>query len=148
MIELSDRQIEEISGCVGVDDLPGDLPEVAEYIGVYKALLIGYHMGAGRIYLKRWSDDRSSWSDNIKRLVDIIGVDDAKIIVSNFDGAHIDIPKCDRFWKAWIHNIICKSGGRQIDLARMYGYSDRHIRRIIKNKDRINQSQPDLFLDL
>ncbi|RME34638.1 MAG: hypothetical protein D6794_10325, partial [Deltaproteobacteria bacterium] len=73
-----------------------------------------------------------------------IGLEDARTIVSIFAGAHIDIPKCDRFWRAWTHKLIVTANERQIDLARKFGYTDRHVRRIQrrhqkqKNKDQID----------
>lgn len=143
---LSDEQIAEIARIIDPEDLPGDLPEVADYIGTYKALLLGYKMGAGRIYLKRWSDDPESWSQEIRTMVEILGIEDTRTIVRMFSGAHIDIPKCDRFWRAWIHRLIVSSDERQIDLARKFGYTDRHIRRIQKrHRAQTNAEQIDLF---
>jgi len=137
-MKLKDSQIECISKQVKPDDLPGDLPEIAELIGCYKTLLIGAKMGAGRIYLRRWSND-------IKLMVGIVGITDAQLIATHFNGAHIDIPKCDRFWKAWTYKVICTAKGmNDIELARLHNYSDRHIRRI-KKHHRINKDQIDLF---
>jgi hypothetical protein len=148
MIWISDDQIADIAACYEPNDLPGDLPEIAEFIGVKSALLLARHMGVGRIYLKRWSDDPNKWSKDIRMMVDIIGEDDAKIIVSNFcltRGSHIDIPKCDRFWRQSRNKIICSSGNsRQVDLGRKHNLSDRQIRSIQKRAAITNQ-QPDLF---
>ena len=143
-MNLTDEQIKLIADCCDPDDLPGDLPEVAEFLGSYKALLLGYHMGCGRIYLKRWSDASDNWSADVKLMVDTIGLDDAKIIVMNFNGAHIDIPKCDRFWKQWRNKIICSNKSRQVDLGRAHNLSDRWIREL-KKRDRANDNQQDLF---
>ena len=144
-MKLSNAQIESISKQVSADDLPGDLPEIAELIGCYKALLIAAHMGVGRIYLKRWSDDQKNWSTDMALMVDIVGIDDAKIIATNFNGAHIDIPKCDRFWKAWVYNIIRTSQGMSDnELARIHNYSARHIARIKKGHT-FFEDQLDLF---
>lgn len=144
-MNLPDAQIEHISKHVSPDDLPGDLPEIAELIGTFKALLIGARMGAGRIYLKRWSNDSNDWSNDIKLMVDIVGIDDAKIVATNFNGAFLDIPKCDLFWKAWAYKVICSAKGMtDIELARLHNYSDRHIRRI-KKRENTHDNQMDLF---
>jgi len=63
---LTDDQIKQISEQTNPDDLPGDLVEIAELLGTYKALLLGYHAGCGRIYLKPWSDDPETWSIDVK----------------------------------------------------------------------------------
>jgi len=154
MIQLSDDQIRQISVRCEPDDLPGDLVEVAELLGTFKALLIGYHMGCGRFYLKAWSNDPAKWSKDVSMMVEIIGVDDAKIVVNNFSplsdysyssGTHVDIPKCDRFWRQWRDNVICSTEHiRQIDLGRKHKLSDRQIRTIQKRAKRV-EAQPDLF---
>lgn len=141
---LSAEQIRQISEHVKPEDLPGDLAEAAEFIGVFKALLLGYHM-TGFIYLKKWNDNTASWTKHHKLMVDIIGLDDAEIIVTNFCGTHFYIPKCDTFWRAWVHKMIIEADDKdQAELARLYDYSDRHIRRIIFQSRR-KKNQMDLF---
>jgi len=149
MIQLSDDQIKQISEQCEPEDLPGDLSEVAELVGTYKALLLGYHIGCGRIYIKPWSDDQDSWSKDIRLMVDAIGEVDAQKVVANFSpfntGTHVDIPRCDRFWRQWRNKVICSStNARQIDLGRSHRLTDRQIRTIQK-KARTNANQQDLF---
>jgi len=149
MIRLTNDQIKQISEQASPDDLPGDLVEIAELLGTYKALLIGYHVGCGRIYLKPWSDDPETWSIDVKLIVNIIGESDAKIVVTNFapfsTGTHVDIPRCEKFWRAWRNQVICTSSNmRQIDLGREHKLSDRQIR-IIQKRARLNENQQDLF---
>jgi len=148
MIKLSDDQIKQISEHCEPDDLPGDLVEVAELLGTYKALLLGYHIGCGRIYLKPWSNDPKLWSKDVRLMVRTIGQNDAKIVIDNFapfnTGTHVDIPRCDRFWRQWRNKVICSSSIRQIDLARNHHLTDRQIRTIQKQA-RTNPNQQDLF---
>lgn len=143
--KLTHDQIDEISKEISVDDLPGDLPEVAELIGIANALKLAMHIGVGRIYLKRWSDNQDQWSDEIRMMVDTIGVDDASIIVDNFKGAHIDIPKCDKFIIQARNKTIIQvaKDRRQVDVARSHNLSDRHVRRILR--DASDDRQSDLF---
>ncbi|OIP98865.1 MAG: hypothetical protein AUK35_09710 [Zetaproteobacteria bacterium CG2_30_46_52] len=78
-------------------------------------------------------------------MVDIIGLNDAKIVITNFSGTHFYIPKCDAFWRAWIRKMIIDAKDKdQAELARLYDYSDRHIRRI-KRQARVGENQMDLF---
>jgi Mor family transcriptional regulator len=155
MIQLTDDQIKEISKHVEPDDLPGDLVEVAELLGTYKALLLGYHIGCGRIYLKPWSDNPNKWSKDVTLMVEVIGEADTKIVLDNFSpradynysaGTHVDIYKCDRFWRQWRDQLICSSDNmRQIDLGRKHKLSDRWIRTIQKRAIS-DKRQPDLFI--
>jgi len=148
-MQLNDDQIKEISTHCEPEDLPGDLVEIAELLGTFKALLLGYHMGCGRIYIKPWSDDPQNWSWDVRLIVDILGKKDTQIIVSNFSpfnaGTHVDIPRCARFWRQWRNKVIAESTSvRQIDLARTNNLTDRQIRTIQKQFN-INKNQPDLF---
>lgn len=144
---IPDETISTIAKMVAPDDLPGDLPELAEIVGVEDALRIATRIGCGRIYLRRWTDDRSQWSPDMRTLVDLVGVDKAREIAEWFGGAHLDIPRCDRFWRAWRNRCIQEAAGdmRQIDLARMHGLSDRQIRNIQKSA---RHEEPTLFEDL
>jgi len=148
-MRLTDDQIKEISALCEPEDLPGDLVEIAELLGAFKALLLGYHMGCGRIYIKPWSNDPQNWSFDVRLIVDILGKKDAQIIVSNFSpfnaGTHVDIPRCDRFWRQWRNKVIAESTAvRQVDLARAHNLTDRQIRTIQKQFN-TNKNQPDLF---
>ncbi len=149
MTALTNDQIKEISECCNPEDLPGDLVDVAEVVGVFKALLLGYHLGCGRIYIKPWNDDPKRWSKDVALMVELLGENDAKAIVDNFSpfdtGAHVDIPRCEKFWRQWRNKVICLSTGmRQIDLARKHRLTDRQIRTIQKQA-RSNPNQQELF---
>ncbi len=143
---VSDDALRMIAASVEPDDLPGDLPEVAEVVGVVDALRLARKVGCGRIYLRRWTDDRSKWSHELANIVEIIGEDKARRLADWFGGAHIDIPRCDSFWRAWRNKCIREARGmRQIDLARMHGLSERQIRTIQKGATDL---EPTLFDDL
>lgn len=148
MIELSNDQIRQIADQCKPEDLPGDLVEIAELVGSYKALLLGYHIGCGRIYIKPWPDDPDLLSKDVLLMIEAIGQRDAKTVVDNFSpfntGTHVDIPRCDRFWRQWRNKVICSSNARQIDLARSHRLTDRQIRTIQKQA-RTNPNQQDLF---
>jgi len=148
MINLASDQIKQIAEQCAPEDLPGDLVEIAELIGTYKALLLGYHIGCGRIYIKPWSNDPDTRSKDVRMMIRAIGQDDAKIVVDNFSpfntGTHVDIPRCDRFWRQWRNKVICSSNARQIDLGRSHHLTDRQIRTIQK-RARTNPNQQDLF---
>jgi len=143
-VHLTDDQIIEIAKHVQADDLPGDLPEIAELVGTYKALKLGHAVGFGRVYLHRWNDNLDQWSRVMHLVVDAIGRDDAQCLAENFDGAHVDIPKCDAFWTSWRNRLICSTDESQFVLGRKHGLSDRWIREIQK-RGRVNENQQDLF---
>lgn len=147
MTDFSDEVIQDIASNIDIDDLPGDLPDIADLLGVFKTLLLARHMGCGRFYLKKWTEDSCRRSKDINRIVDIVGEEDARALIMYFcadGGTHVDIPKCDRFWRAWTHRVIAESPDRQLDLARRFNYSEVHIRRI-KSRHKINDRQADLF---
>ena len=143
---VSDEALEMIASSVKPDDLPGDLPEVAEVVGVVDALRLARDVGCGRIYLRRWTNDQAKWSQDLVTIVNLIGEQKAKMLSDWFGGAHIDIPRCDSFWRAWRNKCIREARGmRQIDLARMHGLSERQIRTIQKGATDL---EPSLFDDL
>jgi len=144
---ITDQQIADIAAIVSADDLPGDLAEIAEYIGVQAALKLAARIGCGRIYLRKWTNDRSRWSKELTLIIETIGQDKAIDLLEVFGGSHIDIPKCDKFWRAWRNKAIREATGRvrQVDLARAYGLTDRQIRTIQKQPA---TGQPSLFEDL
>lgn len=141
---ITDEVITAVAACVKSEDLPGDLGEAADFIGVHKALLLAARVH-GSPYLSRWSNDASRWTVHVQEIVDVIGIEDAEIIITNFRNTHFIIPKCDVFWREWIYRIIAesKSEDRAV-LARRFGYSERWIYHILSNQKK-NENQLGLF---
>lgn len=144
IMQITDDVIAAISEHVKPKDLPGDLAEAADFIGVEKALKLALHVH-GSPYLSNWSNDPEKWTVHVQAIVDTIGIEDAQIIITNFRNTHFVIPKCDAFWRKWTYRIVAenKDEDRSI-LARKLGVSERwiyHILRKLKN----NENQLGLF---
>ena len=131
-MHLTDDQIREISTRVEAENLPGDLADVATFIGEYPALLLAYKIGGVVIYLRKWNDDQSLWSDEIKLWVEVVGLDNTATIVRLFDGDYINIPKCESLFLKYRNELIRNeaSSKTKAELARDHSLSDRHIKRI------------------
>jgi len=144
-MSMTDDQIALIAGSCCAEDLPGDLAEVADFIGVDSALKLADRLGGVTVYLKKWSDDPHNWSTEIKRFADAIGITNTETIVRLFDGNYIDIPKCDALFMRHRNELIRQQAAAKTsaDLAREYGLSQRHIKRI-KHASK-DDRQKDLF---
>ncbi len=142
---LTDDAIRDIASMMEAEDLPGDLVDIALCIGVESSLRVARDLGAGRHYLRRWTESSERWSGTLRALVQSVGQEKAKAICDVFGGAHIDIPKCDGLWRSWRNRIIRQSKARQVDLARTWNLTDRQIRNIQRAA---NSAQTSLFDDL
>lgn len=144
IMQITDDVIAAISEHVKPKDLPGDLAEAADFIGVEKALKLAVHVH-GSPYLSSWSNDPEKWTVHVKAIVDTIGIEDAQIIITNFRNTHFVIPKCDAFWRKWMWRIISESKDEdRAVLARKFNCSERTIYRIF-NKVKNNENQLGLF---
>jgi len=143
-MQITDEVIAAISERINPEDLPGDLGEAADFIGVHKALFLAARVH-GSPYLSSWSNDPSKWTVHVQEIVDVIGIEDAEIIITNFRNTHFVIPKCDAFWREWTYRIIAelKSEDRAV-LGRKFGYSERWIYHILSNQKK-NENQLGLF---
>lgn len=141
---MTEDQLLQLSERIEPEDLPGDLPEVAEITGIYKALLIADRLGGGAVYLRRWSDDRSQWSDEMRRWVDLIGEESTEDVARMFHGNYINIPSCTALFTRHRNELIRdRRNEPAIDLAREFGRSTRQIKRIRNNQD--DDRQESLF---
>jgi len=144
IMQITDDIIKEISEHVKPSDLPGDLAEAADFIGVEKALKLAVYVH-GSPYLSSWNPDPEKWTVHVKAIVDTIGIEYAQIIISNFRNTHFVIPKCDAFWRKWAYRIVAenKNEDRAV-LARKLGVSERWVYRILSNLKN-NENQLGLF---
>jgi len=142
-MQVTDKVIAEIAQYVKPEDLPGDLAEAADFIGVHKCLLLAAK-AHGSPYVGTWTNDSSKWTIHIRLIVDVIGMDDARVLVTNFRNTHIVIPKCDSFWRAWMYRIIVELDEDRAVIARRFNITERWVYQIRRNKKQ-SKNQIDLF---
>ena len=68
-----------------------------------------------------------------KKIVDLIGIENTKVIFDEFKGQQISFP-LELYTKRYIYEQIYSEfdGENYKQLARKYGYSERTVRRILK----------------
>ena len=77
-------------------------------------------------------------NDIYKDIADEIGFENAIVIYNMFKGSQVSFP-CRLFSVEHIHEMICKdyTGDNIAQLAQKYNYSERTIRRILKDNEPI-----------
>jgi len=116
-----------------IEDLPGDLPLIAEITGKEKALEYAVKYGGVTIYLLRWHDDPEKWNDDIHDMVEVFGLEHAKEIVSFLAPGSITIPNCKKLCIQKKHRevIAARASGMPVKVvARKYRMHERMVRRI------------------
>ena len=75
-------------------------------------------------------------NDIYKDIADEIGFENAIVIYNMFKGSQVSFP-CRLFSVEHIHEMICKdyTGDNIAQLAQKYNYSERTIRRILKDNE-------------
>ncbi|MDQ6961930.1 MAG: hypothetical protein Q9M28_05300 [Mariprofundaceae bacterium] len=117
------------------EELKGDLPEVAELLSLEKAIQLGMSMGFGDFYLRRWTDDKSQWSDPMHMIVEVLGLYDARKVINHFSGCQISFAGCySVMLKARDQDIINSTDSVQ-NIAVRYGLHRNRIMRIRNRKN-------------
>lgn len=118
---------------------------IIDVLGFDMALTLAGHFGGTRISLSR----NPRPGDPICM---IIGLDNALRLVRSIGAGQLEIPRC----QAWLlgrrdEEIVARflSGETHASLARRFGLTERHIRRVLGQDESINTPgpapQPDLF---
>jgi len=131
------------------DDLPGDLPLIAEIAGVDKTLEFAAELGGVTMYLMRWDDDPEKWNVDIADMVKLFGVDHARQIVELLAPGAITFPNCKKLFTARRHALIAADRAKGLHskvVARKYKIHERMVRRITKTvREQFEQNQMELI---
>jgi len=131
------------------DDLPGDLPLIAEITGVDKTLAFAYELGGVTLYLMRWDDDPAKWNVDTKDLVRFFGMEEARQIVESLAPGAITMPNCKKLFTAKRHALIAadrEKGMINKVVARKYKIHERMVRRITSSvRKKFEQNQMELI---
>lgn len=114
--------------------LPESVQEMADVIGLHETLLIVQERGGIRLCVPTKAK-QNHW------LSDLIGIEAMKKLVEYYCGEEIEIPRCAAAIKAAQEEEMYKlleSGMSQPQVAKMFGYTERTIRRL---KVRIEERQ-------
>jgi len=137
------------------DMLPGDLPEIAEIVGIESALRIASKIGGIKIYIPRWTDDSSKWTWAITDIVSIVGSAAARNIALHFtghslaSGCHIKIPKCSKLFRKMEQIAILETlaeTGSPLLTARRHGCTEEWVYALRRKYPQIpSDKQQNLF---
>lgn len=86
-------------------------------------------------YRLRLDADKEYLNGCYKRFAEIIGVENTRLVYEEFNGQQITFP-LELYTKQYIYKQIRNEfdGANYKQLARKYGYSERTVRRILKNE--------------
>jgi len=130
---------------IAVDELPGDLPLIADMVGVERAMAYAAKFGGVTLYLVRWDESPDKWNIDIQEMVDYFGKEQAKRIVKQLAPGQVTIPNCKQMIARQIHDKIIEernAGAKVRFLARKYRLHERMIRRVLsvhRNQQNIRQ---------
>ncbi|MDX8390783.1 MAG: Mor transcription activator family protein [Mariprofundaceae bacterium] len=127
---------QSISEFVSPEQLPGILNEAAKLMGTKAALTISDELGGSKVYLAKWTDEKSRRGQVVSQLAECIGEDATKQFCELFGSTHITIPSCKNLVRKMRDQAICadvKRGVKRDAIVRKYGISDRRIRGIVSS---------------
>jgi hypothetical protein len=126
---------------VDVADLPGTLRELAALIGLPATLTLIRHYGGVRLYIPKTLEPGHI-------LVRLLGPEAAQRLVAHYlPGENFDVPRGQSLVRALRDRAIAAAAARgasSADLARGFGMTHRHVRRILHRADPVDM-QPGLF---
>ena len=121
---------------IALADLPPFLRSVAEMTNLGIALALARDFGGTRQYIpKRPQADK--W------LAAAIGLEAAEILCGVYGDRHVEIPK----FAAKRRLAILQADGTAAEIARAYGVTERHVRRVRNEDPQRDERQGSLFSD-